>query len=228
MNERIEAMEALARQGWTLERIGEAFDLTRERVRQLISIPKQERGVAILSKDKQRRRIAALDANKLRIYGCSKAVLMQINGGQPLSRHNSPVGQFAQQRKSAKQRRIPWRLTLPQWWAVWQESGKWDQRGRGKGKYCMSRKGDLGAYEVGNVEIVTHSENSSSFYDNANRRSKRDEIGLTPRERLIYDLRELGIGPKAIAEQLGIKQGTVNTMLCHIKRHLRLSWEHRA
>ena len=53
----------------------------------------------------------------------------------------------------AKQRGIPFLLTLEQWCDIWKQSGKWDLRGRGIGKYVMSRYGDKGPYAVGNVFI---------------------------------------------------------------------------
>jgi hypothetical protein len=60
-------------------------------------------------------------------------------------------------------RKIKWDITFPEWWKVWQDSGKWEQRGKGKG-YCMTRIGDTGGYEVNNVEIKTISENFSDSY----------------------------------------------------------------
>ncbi len=62
---------------------------------------------------------------------------------------------------SASQRTIPFKLTFEQWYNIWQESGKWDHRGRGSGKYVMSRKNDKGAYEIGNVFIQSNARNVS-------------------------------------------------------------------
>ena len=58
-------------------------------------------------------------------------------------------------------RGVAWELTYDQWWGIWSLSGKWDKRGNTRGKYCMCRKGDLGAYTVGNVYIGTWSQNSA-------------------------------------------------------------------
>jgi hypothetical protein len=55
---------------------------------------------------------------------------------------------------------IEMRLSFEEWCAVWRESGKWELRGTTKGSYCMSRKNDIGHYEIGNVFIQLHSENS--------------------------------------------------------------------
>lgn len=64
-------------------------------------------------------------------------------------------GKFEAQRENAARRGIGFVLTFEQWLAVWIESGKFSERGRGASKYCMSRFGDKGIYEVGNVFIQT-------------------------------------------------------------------------
>ena len=72
---------------------------------------------------------------------------------------------WSQQKAQAKGRLdingnlIHWNLTFDQWIQLWIDSGHWNERGRGSGQYCMSRVGDLGNYEVGNVEIKTMNEN---------------------------------------------------------------------
>ncbi len=69
---------------------------------------------------------------------------------------------YTQQKSNARHRGVPFLLTLDEWKSIWLESGKWDQRGRGAEKYCMCRKGDVGAYEVGNVFIDLGKNNISS------------------------------------------------------------------
>lgn len=56
--------------------------------------------------------------------------------------------------------RIQVTMTFEEWLQVWTESGKLNLRGNGRGKFCMARKGDLGDYAVGNVEIKACEENS--------------------------------------------------------------------
>lgn len=56
-------------------------------------------------------------------------------------------------RYNSKQRGIDFHLSFDEWWEIWQQSGHWSQRGCRKGQYVMSRYGDKGAYEVGNVFI---------------------------------------------------------------------------
>jgi hypothetical protein len=66
---------------------------------------------------------------------------------------------YMRQRRRAQQRGIPFKLTYLQWLEIWAASGVFDKRGRKSGQYNMARHGDKGAYEVGNVSIVTHNQN---------------------------------------------------------------------
>jgi hypothetical protein len=68
---------------------------------------------------------------------------------------------FRQQRKTAKQRGIPWRLEYWEWLQIWQDSGHLNERGRGADEWVMARNADQGAYETGNVKIIYASSNSS-------------------------------------------------------------------
>lgn len=101
-------------------------------------------------------------------YSCTKEFwielrdigLKMVEAGA--SGDTTPLRAFGHQRQAAVMRRnIQWKLTLPEWWAIWQDSGKWEQRGVGRG-YMMCRKGDKGAYEVGNVYIGSGEENLSA------------------------------------------------------------------
>lgn len=64
------------------------------------------------------------------------------------------------QKAQAKHRKVDFNLTFEEWWDIWQQSGKWDERGRKRGQYVMSRCNDSGAYEVGNVFIQTCGDNA--------------------------------------------------------------------
>src|SRR5215472_6042820 len=58
---------------------------------------------------------------------------------------------FVVQRADAKRRGIAFSFTFEEWLAVWQQSGKWAERGHRKGQYVMARFGDIGPYAIGNV-----------------------------------------------------------------------------
>jgi hypothetical protein len=86
-------------------------------------------------------------------------------GERPSSKRwrvNNPERQaYNLHRNNAKRRGIPFLLTFEQWNSIWRESGKWDQRGKRKGQYCMARHGDTGPYADGNVKITTKEENQA-------------------------------------------------------------------
>lgn len=71
------------------------------------------------------------------------------------------IDKFRRQRQNARNRGIPWELSLKQWWQIWLDSGKWGCRGRELGGWVMGRIGDVGAYSPGNVYICDHSENAT-------------------------------------------------------------------
>jgi hypothetical protein len=71
----------------------------------------------------------------------------------------TPKGQYSVHKHNAASRGIEFNLTFDHWWAIWQKSGHWGKRGNRKGYYVMCRKGDEGAYTVGNVFIGSFSRN---------------------------------------------------------------------
>jgi hypothetical protein len=149
-------MTAMYRQGLTLQQIGTRYDMTRERVRQILrwaGIDPTDGGVVVRSS--RRRSAAALskEAFSLARYGTDADTVRRIRAARGGYAFNS-------QRSAAVCRGIPWELTLGEWWSIWQASGKWDLRGRGAGRYCMSRINDAGSYALGNVYIQTAESNS--------------------------------------------------------------------
>jgi hypothetical protein len=72
---------------------------------------------------------------------------------------NPIKNKYYTQKACAKRRDILFLLTFDDWWNMWQQSGKWHQRGCRKGQYVMSRYNDHGVYEIGNVFIQLNSEN---------------------------------------------------------------------
>lgn len=66
---------------------------------------------------------------------------------------------FTQHKSNAAQRGVAFLFTFEQWRDWWIATGKWDQRGRGRGKFCMRRIGDIGSYSIDNVFCGTNEEN---------------------------------------------------------------------
>ena len=93
---------------------------------------------------------------------------------------------YRHQMDGAKGRGIPWEFTIETWWAVWEKSGKWEQRGRGMDKFVMGRFGDIGPYSPSNVYICTGLDNRRDSANNmqtkewaAGRAPKRVYIGAS-------------------------------------------------
>lgn len=66
---------------------------------------------------------------------------------------------FTAHKSNAKMRGVEFLFTFEQWRDWWIATGKWELRGRGYGKYCMRRHGDVGPYSIDNVFCGTNEEN---------------------------------------------------------------------
>jgi hypothetical protein len=73
----------------------------------------------------------------------------------------SARGKFCTHKDNAARRGVPFLLTFDQWWEIWRASDKWEKRGNRRGKYCMCRRNDLGAYAIGNVYIGLYQANTA-------------------------------------------------------------------
>lgn len=161
---RAEVMASMYKSGKTLEQIGQAYGISRERVRQIITkyhgMTAESGGLHVRAKQRSAAALARKEAKYREKYGCSFAQWQQLcdvnremrSAGS--GRYQVPTYAFVSQRNNARRRGIGWDLTLLDWWSIWQGSGKWELRGRGKG-YMMCRFGDEGAYALGNVYIAT-------------------------------------------------------------------------
>lgn len=85
-----------------------------------------------------------------------------------------PKARYQQSKQKAKERGIKMLLTFEEWYQIWLDSGHYHERGRNKGQYVMSRIGDQGNYEVGNVFIQKTEDNLSQ--GQANRHVTPEEI----------------------------------------------------
>ena len=73
---------------------------------------------------------------------------------------------YSEQKGVAKTRKIEWLFTFETWWQMWQDSGKWEQRGNRKDQYCMARFKDIGPYSPENVEIILATQNNKDAHAN--------------------------------------------------------------
>lgn len=136
-------------------------------------------------------------------------------------RHEPGWSEYRAQRKNAKRRGIEWKITYPEWWQVWQQSGHWNERGGlGADRYCMARKGDQGAYEINNVMIITNSENHRTM-TYVHSQESREYLGQKRRERRRFSvddvraIRQMAcrMTHKEIAKQFGAAHQTITKIV---------------
>lgn len=157
---RTDEWERRYRAGATLAEIGKAFGVTRERVRQLLAkrgVTRLDGGSTERSRQLGRRIAAERDARYIAKYGMPFKAYRAV---PPLAR-----ARYKEQRRNAQHRRIEWHFTLASWWGVWLASGRWEQRGRTRGAWVMSRIGDTGPYSPGNCRLVPAQANIQEYYD---------------------------------------------------------------
>lgn len=61
---------------------------------------------------------------------------------------------WIQQKNQAQWREEGWNIDFETWKQLWADSGQWDNRGRVKGTYCMTRKDWSTPWTLDNVVIV--------------------------------------------------------------------------
>lgn len=214
--------------GETLESIGMDYGVTRQRIEQILKkrgVTSKNGGLVIrhlLDADEKVRQEKEVterrDRKCFEKHGCTYEQFKEANKGFELYDRHRPICAFRRQRQSAKQRNIEWRLTFWQWWSIWKDSGKWAERGRGVGKYCMSRIGDSGPYSVENVAIITNEQNQSdSFLVHPNEARKKAQKE-TSRKNKAAELWRQGLSPSQIASAMNIATGTAAQYVNAAKR----------
>jgi len=127
--------------------------------------------------------------------------------------------QFTQHKWNAIDRGVEFLFTFEQWRDWWLATGKWEQRGRGRGKYCMRRYGDIGPYSVENVFCGTNEDNVRDAQvgdkNPMKRQDVREKVGAATRGGKHYRAKMVatphGIWTSAIeaAKCIGIPKPTV-------------------
>ena len=168
-DERSAQMAALYRQGMTLAEIGVQYRITRERVRQIITkyhgLRAMDGGAALTSALGRAARLNKIEARYQKRYGCSRAQYRDIlrAGG---------TRAYSELQRNTKRDDIKLELTLWQWWTLWQQSGHWEHRGRGRG-YWMFRPRSDAPLSVDNVCIAPGDEAMSFMRETEPSRFKR-------------------------------------------------------
>lgn len=162
--------------GKTLQEIGAEYGVSRERVRQILAslgVSRMDGGGTIKCFKKIGDKVDVARAKAVRQEAYWRAIWdMSLDDyGAHVSEYgsslvaSSPMHKYVRQRGNARKRGIGWNFTFPEWWGVWQESGKWPERGLGKDLYVMARYGDGDVpYSVGTVYICTQSQNAKDSF----------------------------------------------------------------
>ena len=81
-----------------------------------------------------------------------------VTGPDPVEHKRYRV--FIQQRNQAQWREEGWEISFEAWKQLWDESGQWENRGRARSCYCMTRLDHRLPWSIDNVEIVTREQHS--------------------------------------------------------------------
>ena len=160
--DRLTAMRALWDEGKTLAEIGDQYGMTRERVRQLFKraygeTPMSVRYIETAYKKTSFKKYEIWNRKAISFYGVSRDTVYAH--GDP-HKYGTVSCAFKTQKLNATKRGIEWSLSLVEWVEIWKNSGHFNERGIGKGRYVMARIADQGGYSFDNVVIKTHEENS--------------------------------------------------------------------
>jgi hypothetical protein len=138
-------MAEMFKAGNTLQAIGDKYEVSRERVRQLIGrhgLSRKDGGELASDKVNENYGMTARELKEARekMPGCTRA--------------------YHDQQRNAALRGIEWDISFREWLQLW--DGLWEMRGRGHG-LVMCRRKDQGPYKVGNVFIATGSFNNAAY-----------------------------------------------------------------
>ena len=158
-----EEIRRLFTSGVQLSVIAAEAGVTHQRVAQILNgmgLSRSDGGCALVARQKRARREIERNLRCLQLWGITRTHYWQIRrryGRAPfLAYHNH--------RYNSRRRNIAFKFTFVQWWAMWEPH--WERRGRqgDRLELVMARHGDVGAYELGNVSITSHSNNMIEWH----------------------------------------------------------------
>jgi hypothetical protein len=176
-------MFSLFLDGETFSDIGLKYGISRERVRQIIKScfgvtakdnSKRFNNILMRLYLKKKDQVEASRKHREMVisawFGCHDDIVTEINDGERFSWSNNKrknkAWDYISQMRLSNTRNIDWELTFPEWWDIWNKSGKYKHRGRKKGNYVMARYGDNGPYSKDNVYICKVEDNLRDIYKN--------------------------------------------------------------
>lgn len=161
--ERDQAICADFLKGKTMPEIGKERNMSRQNVQQILlkhnidasmggrSVKKLQSPKYISPEKKQE----IFDLECQTKWGCTASEFLFLRK-VPKDDTVSPYMRFIQHRNNVRKMdkvKPLWFLTLKQWWDIWSNSGKYNQRGKFRDAYCLTRKDRLKPYTVDNCHI---------------------------------------------------------------------------
>lgn len=144
-------MGEMYKSGKTLEQVGAAFGVTRQRVSQALKKAGVSARSTRLTPEACHRKALRARQKCWDRWGCWPDTLDEMGADGRRA--------YTYQKRNAEYRGIAWEFTRETWMQVWRDSGKWADRGRCAGQYVMSRFGDVGPYSPANVKIIEGADN---------------------------------------------------------------------
>lgn len=164
MTERNTMIVQMFQEGKTQGEIGATFGLTRARVQQVLKragLDRWDGGQTARLEAGHNARIQRIDELYIQKWGHTRAQHRFLFSIAPGTSATSPVGAYKRQRANAFRQghahtHVVWKwdLSLADWWKCWLDSGKWAQRGRGRGHYCLVRKDATKPFQADNIQVV--------------------------------------------------------------------------
>lgn len=141
--------------GLTLREIGEQHKCSHQYIHQVIQsagLSREDGGAHADRLKRKTREILHRPARRAfwikQLYGCEPVLydaLMEITP--------NPILAYTRSKVYAQSHDIGWGLNLAQWWSIWLDSGRWEQRGREADRFCMGRLDLSGPYTPDNCYI---------------------------------------------------------------------------
>lgn len=140
----IAAMITDYKAGKTLAEIGNTYGVSRQRIHQIFKregVSSEGNGSHARTRARETAAAKARAARIMKSWGFTvqeyEAHVAEFGSS---TNYDSPMRKYIDQRRNSERQGVEWKFTFKSWWAMWVESGKWNERGRGQ--YVLGREGN--------------------------------------------------------------------------------------